>query len=121
MAEQGRGRIINVASVYAIVGREGRSMYTTTKAALNGLTRALAVELGPRNVLVNAVCPGFVDTELTRRNNTATQIEALCESIPLRRLASVEEIARLVYFLGSEQNSYITGTTIPVDGGFLCQ
>lgn len=121
MAQRGWGRIVNVSSVYSLVSRPRRSMYTMTKSAINGLTRALAVELGPRNVLVNAVCPGFIDTALTRQNNTDAEIEALCANVPLRRLGSVSEIADLVFFLGSERNTYISGQAIAIDGGFLCQ
>ena len=121
MAERGWGRIVNISSVYSLVSRERRSMYSTSKAALNGMTRALAVELGPRNVLVNAVCPGFVDTDLTRQNNTAEEIAGLCALVPLRRLATVQEVADFAYHLGSEKNTYITGQTLAIDGGFLCQ
>lgn len=121
MAQRGFGRIVNISSIYSLVSRERRSMYSTSKSALNGMTRALAVELGPKNVLVNAICPGFVDTDLTRQNNSPAEIEALCSGVPLRRLASVEEIARFAFFLGSESNTYITGQTIAIDGGFLCQ
>ncbi len=121
MAEKGWGRIVNIGSVYGLVSRERRSMYSTTKSALNGMTRALAVELGPRNVLVNTLCPGFVDTDLTRQNNTEAEIAKLCESVPLRRLADPREIAETVFFLGSEFNSYITGQAIVIDGGFVCQ
>ena len=121
MASRGWGRIVNISSVYSLVSRERRSMYSTSKAALNGMTRALAVELGPKNVLVNAVCPGFVDTDLTRQNNTPDEIAALCALVPLRRLASIPEIADFVYYLASDANTYITGQCIPIDGGFLCQ
>lgn len=121
MAQRGSGRIVNISSIYSLVSRERRSMYSTSKSALNGMTRAIAVELGPKNVLVNSICPGFVDTDLTRQNNTPAEIEKLCSGVPLRRLASVEEIARLAFFLGSEANTYITGQTIAIDGGFLCQ
>lgn len=120
MASREQGRIVNISSVYSQVGRAGRAMYTTTKAALNGFTRAVAVELGPKNVLVNAVCPGFVNTDLTVQNNTPNEIAALCGLVPLGRLAEPVEIAALVYFLGSDQNTYITGQVIAIDGGFLC-
>ena len=119
MAERGEGRIVNVSSVYSKVSRAGRSTYSTTKAALNGATRAFAVELGPRGVLVNAVCPGFVDTDLTRQNNTPSELAELCAQVPLGRLALPAEVAELVYFLGSNLNTYITGQIIAIDGGFL--
>jgi 3-oxoacyl-[acyl-carrier protein] reductase len=121
MAERGWGRIVNVSSVYSFVSRERRSMYSTSKSALNGMTRALAVELGRSNVLVNAICPGFVDTDLTRQNNTPDEIAKLCELVPLRRLATVQEIADFAFYLGSEKNTYITGQALAIDGGFICQ
>ncbi len=121
MARRGFGRIVNISSVYSKVSRSKRSMYTTTKAALDGLTIASAVELGPNGVLVNAVCPGFVDTDLTRQNNSPADIERLLTAVPIGRLATPAEIANLVYFLGSRQNTYVTGQSIAIDGGFLCQ
>jgi 3-oxoacyl-[acyl-carrier protein] reductase len=119
MAERGWGRIVNISSVYSLISRPKRTMYTTTKSALNGATKAFAVELGPRGVLVNAVCPGFVDTDLTRQNNTPAEIEGLRSQVPLGRLASPQEIADVVYYLGSERNTYITGQCLVVDGGYL--
>lgn len=121
MAERRWGRIVNVASVYGIRSRAERGGYTASKAGLIGLTKTAAIEYGARNVLVNAVAPGFVDTELTRRNNTADQIAALCERIPLGRLATTDEIARLATWLGGEENTYLTGQTVVIDGGFLVQ
>lgn len=121
MAQRGFGRIVNLSSVYSLVSRPKRVMYTTTKAALNGLTISSAVEFGSGGVLVNAVCPGFVDTDLTRQNNTPADIERLLTAVPLGRLASPAEVASLVYFLGSRENTYVTGQTIAIDGGFLCQ
>ncbi|HEY0393196.1 MAG TPA: SDR family oxidoreductase [Candidatus Elarobacter sp.] len=121
MAAIGWGRIVNVASVYGLKSRAARGAYTASKAALIGLTKTAAIEYGAGNVLVNAIAPGFVDTELTRRNNTPEQIAALCEQVPLRRLAAPDEIAGLAVWLGSEQNTYVTGQTVAVDGGFLIQ
>lgn len=120
MSTRRSGRIVNISSIYSIVSRARRSMYSTSKAALDGMTRALAVELGPKNVLVNSLCPGFVDTDLTRQNNSPAEIDALCSLVPLGRLASVDEIAGLALFLGSETNTYVTGQTLAIDGGFLC-
>jgi 3-oxoacyl-[acyl-carrier protein] reductase len=121
MAEAGWGRIVNVASIYGIKSRAARGAYTASKSALIGLTKTAAIEYGARNVLVNAIAPGFVDTELTRRNNTPEQIAALCERVPLRRLASADEIAVLAAWLGGEENTYLTGQTVAIDGGFLIQ
>jgi len=92
-----------------------------SKSALNGMTRALAVELAPFNVLINAVAPGFVMTDLTSQNNTPEEISKLCQMIPAGRMAKPEEIANLVSFLCSESNSYLTGQTILIDGGYSCQ
>lgn len=114
------GRIINISSIYSKISRPSRVLYTTTKAGINGLTIGLANEYADRNILVNAVLPGFVDTKLTRKNNTHEQIEQLCKNrIPLGRLATVEEISDLVFMLASEKNTYITGQAIAIDGGVL--
>jgi 3-oxoacyl-[acyl-carrier protein] reductase len=121
MADSGWGRVVNVASVYSVKSRAARGAYTASKAALIGLTKTAAIEYGAGNVLVNAIAPGFVDTELTRRNNSPEQIAALCEQVPLRRLASPEEIAGLAAWLGGESNTYVTGQTVAIDGGFLIQ
>ena len=114
------GRIVNISSVFSIVSRAKRSAYSTTKAAINGFTRTAAIELGPDGILVNALCPGYVETDLTYINNSPADIEAIKQTIPLRRLAAPEEIARLVAFLCSDANTYITGQTIIADGGFTC-
>jgi 3-oxoacyl-[acyl-carrier protein] reductase len=121
MAKRSWGRVVNIASVYGIKSRVARGAYTATKAAVIGLTKTAAIEFGPGNVLVNAVAPGFVETDLTRQNNTPEQIAALCAQVPLGRLAAPAEVANLVYWLGSEENTYITGQTIAIDGGFLIQ
>jgi 3-oxoacyl-[acyl-carrier protein] reductase len=115
------GRIVNISSCYSIVSRAGRAPYSSSKAGINALTRTAAIEYAPQNVLVNAVCPGFVETDLTRRNNSPEQIAGLCSQVPLGRLATPEEVARYVYFLGSDENTYITGQAVIIDGGFLCQ
>jgi 3-oxoacyl-[acyl-carrier protein] reductase len=111
------GRIVNIASIYGIKSRASRGAYTLTKAGVIGLTKTAAIEYGPANVLVNAVAPGFVDTEMTHRNNSSAQIAELCRQVPLQRMARPEEIAALVYWVGSEENSYVSGQTIVIDGG----
>lgn len=121
MAARKWGRIVNVSSCYSFLSRAGRAAYGASKAGLNALTRTAALEFGPDNVLVNAVCPGFVETEMTRRNNSDEQIAALAAQTALGRLASPEEIAELVAFLVSEKNTYITGQALVIDGGFTCQ
>ncbi len=120
MMERRYGRIVNISSIWAVVTKPGRLMYSTAKAGLGGMTRTLAVELAPYNVLVNALAPGFVNTELTRRNNTEAEIEAIGKTIPTGRLAEPEEIAEVAAFLASDRNSYVTGQLIMVDGGYTC-
>lgn len=114
------GRIVNISSVWSVVSRIGRTSYAMSKSALNAMTRNLAVELASDNVLINAVAPGYVMTDLTRQNNTPVEIEKICQMIPAQRLAEPDEIAFVVSFLCSEQNSYLTGQTIIVDGGYTC-
>lgn len=121
MALRGYGRIVNISSIWSGVAKPRRFVYATTKAGINGMTRALAVELASSGVLVNAVAPGFTNTELTQRNNSAEAICSIASAIPLGRLAEPEEIARVVAFLCSHDNSYLTGQTVFVDGGFTCQ
>jgi 3-oxoacyl-[acyl-carrier protein] reductase len=120
MKARNYGRIVNISSVWSVVSRAGRTSYTMSKTALNGMTRSLAVELAPFNILVNAVAPGYVMTDLTRQNNSPAEIEKISQTIPLQRLAEPQEIADVVSFLCSEQNTYLTGQTIVVDGGYTC-
>ena len=121
MAERRYGRIINISSVWGVVSRARRLSYTVSKAGLDGLTRALAIELAPHGILVNSVSPGYVDTELTRKNDTPQELDAIRKSVPLGRLIEPEEIAEVVAFLCSSRNRCITGQTILVDGGYTCQ
>ena len=118
MAERGWGRVVNITSVWAVVARERRLPYIVSKTGLNGLTRAMAVEFGRAGVLVNAVAPGFVVTEMTTRNNTAEELEAIANGVPLGRLAQPDEIAELVAFLASSRNSFMTGQVVICDGGY---
>ncbi|NLY13272.1 MAG: 3-oxoacyl-ACP reductase FabG [Gammaproteobacteria bacterium] len=110
------GRIISIGSVVGAMGNAGQVNYAAAKAGLEGFGRALAREVGSRSITVNAVAPGFIDTDMTRELPEA-QREALLTQIPLGRLGQAEEIANVVSFLASEQASYVTGTTIPVNGG----
>jgi len=121
MVQRGYGRIVNISSIWSGLSKPGRAVYSSTKSAINGLTRSAAVELSAYNVLVNAVAPGFVDTDLTRKNNSPEQLKIIESNIPAKRLAKANEIAELVYFLVSEKNTYITGQAIFIDGGFSCQ
>ena len=110
------GRIISIGSVVGAMGNAGQVNYAAAKAGLEGFGRALAREVGSRSITVNAVAPGFIDTDMTRDLPEA-QREALLTQIPLGRLGQAQEIANVVCFLASEQASYVTGTTIPVNGG----
>lgn len=119
MKSQQWGRIVNIGSIWGIRSKEYRTLYSAAKFALNGITKALSRELGEHNILVNAVCPGYVNTELTNRNVPPTEQETIKATIPLKRFAEPAEIARLIKFLISEENTYITGQAIIIDGGFL--
>ena len=110
------GRIINIGSVVGAMGNGGQANYAASKAGLEGFGRALAREVGSRAITVNAVAPGFIDTDMTRELPEA-QREALLTQIPLGRLGQAEEIAKVVAFLASDGAAYVTGATIPVNGG----
>lgn len=110
------GRIINISSVVGAMGNAGQSNYAATKAAVGGFSRALARELGSRNVTVNTVAPGFIETDMTAELPEA-QKEAMLKQIPLGRLGQPDEIARIVAFLADDAGAYITGETIHVNGG----
>lgn len=112
------GRIVNVASIFSSVTRAGRAAYTSSKFGLVGLTKTAALEWAAHNILVNSVSPGFVDTELTRMNNSPEKIQEICNNLPIRRLAKPEEIAEIVQFLVSDTNTYLTGQNIIADGGY---
>lgn len=111
------GRIVVISSLYATRVREGRSAYSISKAALEALARSVAIEYADLGVLINVVAPGFVRTDLTEKNNSPAQIRYIESQIPLNRLAQPEEVAKVVSFLLSEKNTYMTGQTIYVDGG----
>ena len=120
MKEQRYGRIVNLSSTAGkTVSTLGGAHYTASKAALLGLTRAAAKELGPYGVTVNAVCPGLFDTELTRENATPEQLEAIAKTFPVRRLGEAVEVADLICFLASEAAGYITGASLDINGGDL--
>jgi 3-oxoacyl-[acyl-carrier protein] reductase len=121
MKQNRYGKIVNISSVFGIVSKEKRALYSATKFGLNGVTKALAVELGPYNILVNSVCPGYTNTELTKRNVSEAEKEKIIKHIPLRRFAEPAEIANLIAFLISDENTYITGQIISADGGFTSQ
>lgn len=111
-----RGRIVLISSVVAMLGSAGQSNYAASKAGMIGFARSAARELGSRNITVNVVAPGFVETDMTAELDESYQ-EQIRKNIPLGRYASPEEIARVVRFLAGEDAAYITGAVIPVDGG----
>lgn len=120
MASRGWGRILNVSTIFSLVTKEKRAAYSITKSAINALTRSAAVEFGADCVLVNALAPGYVETALTFQNNSPEAIEKIVAQIPLGRMAKVEELAECAAFLLSGRNTYLTGQTLVVDGGFTC-
>lgn len=120
MAARGYGRIVNVSSVWSLVAKPRRGAYAVSKSGLNALTRALAVEVAASGVIVNAVAPGFIATEMTVRNNSPADIAAVVGQLPAARLGEPAEVADLIAFLCSSRNSYVVGQTIACDGGYTC-
>jgi 3-oxoacyl-[acyl-carrier protein] reductase len=120
MQERTYGRVVNIASIWSILTKPGRAMYTSAKAGLAGLTRTMAAEFGAAQVLVNTVSPGFTRTDLTASTLGPDEMERLAGQVPMRRFAEPVEIARVVRFLAGPENTYLTGQNIVVDGGFTC-
>lgn len=120
MLKRNFGRIVNVGSIFSTISKEKRASYSTSKFALVGMTKAMAIEYASKNILVNVISPGFIDTELTRQILSATQITELTSQVPIKRLGTPAEVAEAVLFLTSPQNTLITGQNIVADGGFTC-
>ena len=118
MMKRRSGRIINIASIVGLIGNKGQANYAASKAGLIALTKTVAKELGSRNILVNAVAPGFIDTEMTVAMTPEAR-EALGKQIALERLGSAKDVAGAVAFLASDLASYITGQVFVVDGGMV--
>ena len=118
MMKNRSGRIINISSVVGHMGNAGQTNYAAAKAGINGLTKSLAQEVGSRGITVNAIAPGFIDTDMTRALDD-TQRESLLKHIPLAKLGQPQDIAQAVCFLASDAANYITGETIHVNGGML--
>jgi 3-oxoacyl-[acyl-carrier protein] reductase len=116
MMKQRYGKIINISSVVGVLGNAGQANYVAAKAGVIGLTKSAARELASRNITVNAVAPGFIETEMT--DKLAEELRGqMLQQIPLARFGQPEEIARIVRFLASDDSAYMTGQTIHVDGG----
>ena len=118
MKENGFGRIVNITSIWSVISRPGRTLYSLTKWGIVGLTKTLSTELADENILVNSVAPGFTKTELTDSTNTLEELSTIKSLIPIKRFADPIEIANLVLFLSSDLNTYITGQNIVIDGGY---
>ncbi len=118
MFKQKKGRIINITSVVGLIGNPGQANYVASKAAITGMTKALAKEYGKKNITVNAVAPGFIETAMTESLD-ATIKDAYMKQIPLNRFGSVYDVAATALFLASDGASYITGQTISVNGGMI--
>ena len=116
MLKQRYGRIINMASVVGITGNQGQANYSASKAGVIGLTKSFALEVAAKGITVNAVAPGFIETDMTDAMTDAA-IEAAKALIPAKRMGSPEDVAEVIAFLASEQSGYITGQTVCVDGG----
>lgn len=112
------GRVINISSVSGLMGNPGQVNYSSAKAALGGFTKSLAKEVGSRNITVNSIAPGFIDTDMTSYLNDEAKAE-IVKGIPLQKLGSTDDIADLVLYLAGEKGAYITGQTISVDGGLF--
>ena len=118
MVKNRYGKIINISSISGLMGNPGQVNYSSSKAALGGFTKSLAKELGSRNINVNSIAPGFIDTEMTKFLDQDAK-ELLKKDIPLNRLGNTDDISELAFFLASDQAQYITGQTISVDGGLF--
>jgi NAD(P)-dependent dehydrogenase (short-subunit alcohol dehydrogenase family) len=118
MQKKGWGRIVNISSIWGKISMTHRAAYSTSKFALDGMTVALAAEHSVNGIIANSIAPGFIDTELTHRMLGDDGIKALVSKVPANRLGQVSEIARLVLWLASEENTFIAGQNVAIDGGF---
>ena len=118
MLKSNWGRIVNISSIWGKKSRTGRASYSASKFGIDGLTVAMADEFASQGILCNCVAPGFIDTEMTWKNLGKEGVEKILQQVPIKRLAKVEEVAELVYYLGSENNTFISGQNIAIDGGF---
>ena len=121
MKHQKFGRIVNISSIWGQKSKEGRTLYSSSKAALDALTRSLAIEFAAYNILINSVAPGYIETDMLKQYNTEKELSTIREKIPMKRFGKKIEISELVKFLCSENNSYITGQILTIDGGYVCK
>ncbi|HWA24547.1 MAG TPA: SDR family oxidoreductase [Lacunisphaera sp.] len=112
------GRIVNIASIFSVISKEHRATYSASKFALDGLTTGLAAEVAAEGILANCVSPGFIETDLTRKNLGEAGIRELVARVPMRRLGQPEEVAALVAWLAGPENTFVSGQNIVIDGGF---
>ena len=112
------GRIVNITSIFSIVSKEFRAPYSASKFGLDGMTASLAAEVAESGVLVNSVAPGFIDTELTRKVLGEQGMQEMATKVPIRRMGKPKEVARLVLWLTSNENTFVSGQNIAIDGGF---
>lgn len=119
MLAQNRGNIINVSSIRSTKGYQGASVYSATKAGMDGFSRSLARELGPKGICVNSILPGFMDTDMSSELSDR-QKKNIAKGTPLQRLGTVEDVVGIIRFLLSPEANFITGQSITVDGGFTC-
>lgn len=117
MVNKGYGRILNIGSIWIDITRSGRGKYSISKSALHAYTKQIAVEYGQYNILANTLSPGFINTDMTKQNNSDEELSIITSEIPVKRLGSPEEIAELAYFL-TVKNTYINGQNIIIDGGY---
>jgi len=118
MKKKGWGRIVNISSIWGKISKEYRASYSSSKFALDGMTLALTAEHAADGIIANSIAPGFIDTELTHKVLGEKGIKELTSLVPLQRLGHVDEIARFVLWLSSEENTYVAGQNIAIDGGF---
>lgn len=121
MKRQQWGRVLFISSLYGIVSKERRIAYSSSKNALTGLCKSMSIELGGDNILVNCVAPGYVLTDMTKKNLSEAELTEIKKNIPTHRLQTTEDIAHIAAFLCSDLNQSITGQLIAVDGGFTCK
>ena len=119
MIKKRAGKIINISSIFGIVGKKGRSLYSTTKSGLLGLTKSSALDLAKHNILVNTVSPGVINVGLTKKVLNTVEEKKIKKEIPLNKLGKASDVSNLVCFLCSDLNNYITGQNFVVDGGYI--